>query len=72
MLVLSRRLNERIIIEDKNGVVGSIVVAGIKSDGSVKLGFEAPVTVKFIREEIFRKNQDNIILDPSKRGEKEG
>ncbi|HUX13463.1 MAG TPA: carbon storage regulator CsrA [Spirochaetia bacterium] len=48
MLVLARRINERIIIGD--GIYVSVV--DIKGD-QVKLGIEAPPQVKVYRQEIF-------------------
>ena len=47
MLVLSRKLNEKIVID------GGIVVTVVKIEGGqVRLGIEAPRHVKVFREEI--------------------
>jgi len=53
MLVLSRKLNERIIIGD------DIVISVVEVRGDqVKLGIEAPRTVKVYRQEVFDAIQD--------------
>jgi len=50
MLVLSRKLNEKIVID------GGIVVTVVKIEGGqVRLGIEAPGHVKVYREEILKK-----------------
>ena len=47
MLVLSRKLNEKIVID------GGIVITVVKIEGGqVRLGIEAPKHVKVFREEI--------------------
>jgi carbon storage regulator len=47
MLVLSRKLNEKIVID------GGIVVTVVKIDrNQVRLGIEAPPNVRIFREEI--------------------
>ena len=47
MLVLSRKLNEKIVID------GGIVVTVVKIEGGqVRLGIEAPNHIKVFREEI--------------------
>ena len=47
MLVLSRKLNERIVID------GGIVVTVVKIDrNQIRLGIEAPPHVRVLREEI--------------------
>ncbi len=48
MLILSRKLNEKIVIGD--GVVVSIIE--IRGD-QVKLGIDAPKTVKVFRQEVY-------------------
>lgn len=48
MLILSRRVNERIVIGDE--IVLSIVE--VRGD-QVKIGIEAPKAVKVFREEVF-------------------
>ena len=48
MLILSRRLNEKIVIGD------DIVISVVEVRGDqVKLGIEAPRNVKVFREEVF-------------------
>jgi carbon storage regulator len=53
MLILSRRVNEKIVIGD-NVVVSVIEVRG----DQVKIGIEAPKSVKVYREEVFEAIQD--------------
>jgi carbon storage regulator CsrA len=48
MLVLSRRVHERILIPV---IHASIEVVGIQG-GTVRLGFDAPAEVKVLREEV--------------------
>lgn len=50
MLVLSRNIHEKILIGDD--II--VVVVGIRSDGRVKLGIEAPDDVAIDREEVRR------------------
>jgi carbon storage regulator len=51
MLVLSRKVNEKIVID------GGIVVTVVKIEGGqVRLGIEAPGHVKVFREEILGKS----------------
>ena len=67
MLVLSRMLNERVLIGDDI----SVTVIEIRGN-KVRLGFEAPNNVKIHREEVWIKiqeennanNQDGPILVP--------
>jgi carbon storage regulator len=50
MLVLSRKLNEKIVID------GGIVITVVKVEGGqVRLGIEAPSDVKVYREELLAK-----------------
>ena len=50
MLVLSRKINERILIGD------SIVLTIVQVQGStVRIGIEAPPEVAIVREELLRK-----------------
>ncbi len=53
MLILSRRVNEKIVIGD------DIVVSVVEVRGDqVKLGIEAPRTVKVFRQEVFNAIQE--------------
>jgi carbon storage regulator len=53
MLVLTRKLNEKIRVGD------DIVVTIIQIDkGSVKIGFEAPENVAIYRDEVYEKIQN--------------
>lgn len=61
MLVLSRKMGERIIIGDNI----ELVVIRIQGD-KVRLGFEAPEDVTIHREEIYRKNE---FVESSKNGQ---
>lgn len=57
MLVLSRKLNEKIVID------GNIVVTVVKIDrNTVRLGIEAPSQVPVFREEIIQ-NQRPIVAE---------
>jgi carbon storage regulator len=54
MLVLSRKLNEKIVID------GGIVVTVVKIEGGqVRIGVEAPSHIKVFREEILGKSHTN-------------
>jgi carbon storage regulator len=53
MLILSRRLNEKIVIGD-NIIVSVVEVRG----DQVKLGIDAPRSVKVFREEVFNAIQE--------------
>ena len=54
MLVLSRKVNEKIVID------GGIVVTVVKIEGGqVRLGVEAPSHVKIFREEIIAKQHED-------------
>lgn len=61
MLILSRKKNERIII---NGNI-TIVVVEVRGD-KVRLGIEAPPEVRVDRAEIHeRRKQDEVLSDES-------
>jgi len=49
MLVLSRKTNERIIIAEGEII---ITVVGVRRDGSVRLGIDAPGDIPIHREEV--------------------
>ena len=62
MLVLSRKKNESIVINDNI----TIVVVEIRGD-KVRLGIEAPKEVPVHRNEVYeaiRRNQDNVSEQP--------
>ncbi len=59
MLVLSRKLNEKLMID------GGIVVTVVKIEGSqVRLGIEAPDHIKVFREEILCKSRPECSQQP--------
>lgn len=61
MLVLSRKLEEKILI-GKN-----IVISILEIDGSnVKIGIEAPKDISILRMEVFEKVQNENIASASK------
>jgi carbon storage regulator len=51
MLVLSRRLNEKIMLPDQNITVQVLSIKG----GTVRLGIDAPLDVGIFREEVLQK-----------------
>lgn len=53
MLVLSRKLDEKIIMEPKEGVLIEIMVVELQGD-RVKLGITAPKEIPVHREEIYK------------------
>ena len=61
MLVLSRKVNEKVVID------GGIVVTVVKIEGGqVRLGIEAPEHIKVLRQEILGKagrtpNHDSLV-----------
>ena len=57
MLVLSRKLNESIVIND-NVVV---TVLGVKGD-TVRLGINAPLEIPDHRQEVYEKMQNEEVL----------
>ncbi len=54
MLVLSRHTNERTILDLGDGRIVSLVPIDLRGD-KVRLGIEAPQSVKIHREEIYQK-----------------
>ena len=54
MLVLSRKLNERIRIDD-DIIITLVRIAG----GNVRLGFEAPPSCKVWREEVWQQIRES-------------
>lgn len=57
MLILSRKKDEGIIIGDKI----RIFINEVKSDGTVKIGIDAPIDIKVYREELY-----NDIMEANK------
>ena len=51
MLVLSRHINQRIIINDGEIIITLVAIAGEK----VRLGIDAPIACSIHREEVYRK-----------------
>jgi carbon storage regulator len=59
MLVLSRKVNEKIVID------GGIVVTVVKIEGGqVRLGIDAPRHVKVFRQEIATRNEAELPCEP--------
>jgi len=54
-LVLTRKLNERIIIHDETGVLTNLKISKIDRN-QVRITFEADDSIKIDREEIFEKS----------------
>ena len=52
MLVLSRKYDQKVRIYAPNGDQIEILMIGIKQNGSVRLGFEAPMAYRIVRAEI--------------------
>ncbi len=59
MLVLSRRLSEKIMLPGLNVTVQVVAV----KNGVVRLGIEAPPDVRVLREELLRPEPD-AVTDP--------
>lgn len=57
-LVLTRKIDESVVLHDNAGVVATIKVSRI-NNRDVRLTFEADANIKIDREEIF-KNKENI------------
>ena len=53
MLVLSRRLNEKIVLPGLNVTIQVVAVKG----GAVRLGIEAPPDVQVVREELLDQSE---------------
>jgi carbon storage regulator CsrA len=52
LLVLSRRVGQRIRIEPSPGVEIWLAVLDVGYDGKVRIGIEAPVSMPVVREEL--------------------
>jgi carbon storage regulator len=53
MLVLSRRLNENIVLPDLNVTIKIVAIEG----GRVRIGIEAPADVAIMRKELLDESQ---------------
>jgi len=60
MLILRRRIGERIIIDGRI----EVTVLHVRG-GKVRLGFNAPRTVRVLREEVLRSTTDEGPADPT-------
>jgi carbon storage regulator CsrA len=56
-LVLTRKLNEKIILHDDDGVLAEVKISKVDRN-QVRLTFEADESIKIDRQEIFNKNAD--------------
>ncbi len=52
MLILSRRIGERIRLKTASGEIVWVEVADIDRHGAIRLSFVAPQSVEILREEI--------------------
>ena len=62
MLVLSRRRDERVVIEAGGEIILRCVVVDVRGD-KVRLGFEADPTVKIHRQEVWDEIQERGAKD---------
>ena len=56
-LVLTRKLNEKIILHDDDGVLAEVKISKVDRN-QVRLTFEADESIKIDRQEIFNNNAD--------------
>ena len=61
MLVLSRRLHEKIVLPDLNVTIQVVAVKG----GTVRIGIEAPPDVAVLREELLDQSQASATSGPN-------
>lgn len=54
-LVLTRKINEQVIIHDNDGVLAKVKVSKVDRN-QVRLTFEADDTIRIDRQEVFDKN----------------
>ena len=59
MLVLSRRLNEKIVLPSLNLTIQIVAL----KPGVVRLGIEAPAEVKVFREELLPRDESATVVD---------
>ena len=52
MLVMSIREGERVVMTHDDGTESVVMVVAIRSQREIKLGFEAPASVKILRESL--------------------
>lgn len=64
MLVLSRKENQRVMVEFPDGPLVEVMVVEIRGD-KVRLGFVAPPEVPIHREEIWVQIQGGIDTQPA-------
>jgi sRNA-binding carbon storage regulator CsrA len=60
MLILSVREGERVLLRDGNGTESVVVVVAVRSGKEIKLGFDAPSTVKILREKLVTEKTGEI------------
>jgi sRNA-binding carbon storage regulator CsrA len=60
MLVVSVREGERVLLRDDNGTESVVVVVAVRSGKEIKLGFDAPSTVKILREKLITEKTGEI------------
>lgn len=58
MLILQRGINERVIIDHPDGPITVEVLRVYR--GEIRLGFEAPKTVKILREELLLRDEQQV------------
>ena len=65
MLVLSRKIGERMVVPDCDLTITVVAVEGNK----VRLGFSAPKEVAVFREEVWQQiDEDSVVLRPVRSG----
>jgi carbon storage regulator len=55
MLVLSRRLNEKVVLPDLDVTITVVAIKG----GTVRIGIEAPPDVRIVREELLEQGPES-------------
>lgn len=59
MLILTRRTDQRVFINDKKFVIKVLKI----QKGQVYLGFEAPKEINIVREEVYNRSKDLTAKD---------